>query len=208
MLLLFLVILAVSVCLYRSFCCSSNGFVLVLTTQKYKYLVLTLPVCVVLAHRIFFTAFKVVFCSCHIIVVFLAVLCRASCCFFSSFFALIFCSLNLIMHCFGNVYFCCAVNVVFVVFLGLLRVLVFSLCVPPWSCMPNTASPVPFRAPPRPLSVSLRSPTPICTLPTHVGALTLSSLTHIWLCLCSCLCVFLHGCWPRCVCPCGCDCAC
>ena len=85
LLLLFLVILAVSVCLYRSFCCSSNGFVLVLVTQKHKYSVLTLSVCVVLACRIFFTTFKVVFCSCRFVVVFLAVLFRSCCCCFFVF---------------------------------------------------------------------------------------------------------------------------
>ena len=99
-------------------------------------------------------------------------------------------------------------NVVFVVFFALFVVLLFSLGSPPWSYVSNNAPPVSSCALPRPLCVSLRSTTPICTLPTHVGALTLSSRTHTWLCLCWCLCVFLHGCWPHCVCPCGCDCAC
>ena len=74
--------------------------------------------------------------------------------------------------------------------------------------MSNNASPVPFRTPPRPLSVSPRSPTSICTLPTRVGTLALSSLTHMWLCLCSCLFLLLCVCCTHCVCAHTCSCAC
>ena len=104
---------------------------LALVTQKHKYSVIALSVCVVLVCHIFFTTFKVVFCSCRFVVVFLAVLFRSCCCFCFCFLLCSFCSLSLIMCYFVTVYFCCAVNVVFVVFLGLLWVLLFSLCPPP-----------------------------------------------------------------------------
>ena len=79
---------------------------------------------------------------------------------------------------------------------------------PPWSCMSNNVSLCPSVPPPRQLSASLCSTTPICTFPIHVRALALSSLAHILLCLCSCLFLFLCVCCAHCVCAYACVCTC
>ena len=102
--------------------------------------------------------------------------------------------------------------VVFVVFWGLLVVLLFSLDDTPLSCVSHNVSSVPFCASTYPLIVSLGSTTLICTLPTHLCTFVPSSHAHTWFCLCSCLFVFLCTLWSYCVCAydrvCGCWCVC
>ena len=125
-----------------------------------------------------------------------------------------FCSFNLCMVWFGfGVVRCCwVIGVVFVVLWGFLVVLIFSLGAPPWACVSNNVSPMSFRAPSRPLFVSICSTTPTCTLTTHVCVLTPSSHAHTWFCLWLCVFMFLCTWWSYCVCSharvCGCWCVC
>ena len=187
------------VCPFWSFSCSNFAAVLALAASKHYSLDLDFSPCVFLAYLIFFTATKDVCCSCSFVVVFLAVFLGRAARFFFCFLLCLFCPLSSTVYSFIIVYFCCINNVVFVVFWGLFVMLFFSLGVSPWSCVSNNAPPVSSRAPPHPLSVSLRSTTPTCTLPTHVRTLALSSLANMWLCLCLCLFMFLCVCWSYCV---------
>ena len=148
-------------------------------------------------------------------------LCFLMCCFgrvvvfVFCFLLCSFCSLSLIMCYFVTVYFCCAVNVVFVVFLGLLWVLLFSLCPPPvimyakqWlpCALPYPASPT-FRFPPfhnthmHPSNPCGRT----CTLFAHthmVMPVLVFVLVFVCLLLTLCLCVCLYLRLLLCLCLC------
>ena len=163
--------------------------------------------CVFLLVLIFFAVFQLFPC--------LAVLlcCFLLCCFgrfltsFARFVYLVLLPFNLkvmryhcafLLRCYCR--FCCL--------LGPAGGVAFSPVSPPLSCVYSNAPPVPFRAPPSPLIVSLRSKTLTCYLPNHVRTLAPPLGAHTWLCLCSRLFVFLCGCCAYCVCSHACVCAC
>lgn len=147
----------------------------------------------------FLTATKDVCCYCSFVVVFLDMFLGRTVRFFFCFLLCLFCPISSKIYSFDIVYFCCVNNIVFVVFWGLLMLLLFPLGTPPWPYVSNNAPPAFSYAPCHPLFVSLCSITLLNTLLTHLRACAPSSRVHIWLCLCWCLCVFLRGCWPHCV---------
>ena len=101
-----------------------------LTASKHYSLNLAFPPLFFL-FVLFFSATKVFSCSCSFVVGFLVGFSRSCYPLFFYFLFCLFCPFSSKIHCFGIAYFCCTVNVVFVVFLVLLWVLLFSLCVPP-----------------------------------------------------------------------------
>ena len=131
----------------------------------------------------FFTTFKVVFCSCHFVVVFLAVFLGRAVRFFFAFCCTFFARLaqQYIRRILYN--FCCVNDVVFVVFRGLFVLLLFPLDTPLWSYVSNNAPPAFFYAPCHQLFASLHSTTLMNTLPTHLCGCAPSSRIHIRSCL-------------------------
>lgn len=198
-LLLFVAILTVFVCPFWSFSCTNFAAVLELAVRKFYSLDLAFSRCVFLTYFIFSYGNKrclllLQFCCCvswHVS--------RSYCSLFFCFLLCLFCPISSKIYSFDIVYFCCVNNIVFVVFWGLLMLLLFPLGTPPWPYVSNNAPPAFSYAPCHPLFVSLCSITLLNTLLTHLRACAPSSRVHIWLCLCWCLCVFLRGCWPHCV---------
>ena len=125
---------------------------------------------------------------------------RAICFFFVAFFFVHF--VRLVKQ-----YFVLALTIFAAVLV--LFLLSFALLTPRLGHTCPTMSPlVFFYALYHPRYVLSRSETLLSTLTNHRYTHISSLHTHLWLCLCWRLFVFLRGCWPHCMCPCGCSCAC
>ena len=104
---------------------------LALPVRKYYCLDLAFSPCVFLAYLIFFTATKYVCCSSIFVVVFLAVFLGRAVRFFLAFCCAYFARLAQKYIRWTLCNFCCINDVVFLVFWGLLVLLVFLLGIPP-----------------------------------------------------------------------------
>ena len=127
----FVAILAVSVCPFWGFSFSNFALVLALTVRKYYCLDLAFSPCVFLAYLIFFTATKYGYCSGSFVVVFLAVFLDRAVRFFLTFCCTYFARLAQEYIRWTLCNFCCINDVVFVVFWGLFVLLLFLLGIPP-----------------------------------------------------------------------------
>ena len=104
---------------------------LALDVRKYYFLDLAFSPCVFLAYLIFFTAIKDVCCYCSFVVVFLGVFLGRAVRFFFAFCCAYFVCLAQKYVRWTLYNFCCVNDVVFVVFWGLLVLLLFRIGIPP-----------------------------------------------------------------------------